>query len=88
MSDNKQPLQNDDVKKVAGGFWDGGEDGPKFVPYTDTHITVNCPKCKSHNIWYVPGLFGIEDLDQYWCKNCDYQFGYGDLPYHGASNDW
>ena len=88
-ADAKQLLQNDEVEKVVGGCREDDDDyEARYVPYTDTHITVHCPKCNSQNIWYQPAFLGISELEHYWCKNCDNKFGYDDLTSHGASNDW
>ena len=69
----------------------GGDIQPSkrdYEPYNDKDFPVDCPKCRSHNIWYIPGMFGIEDLDEYWCRDCDNKFNYGEMPFHGASGDW
>lgn len=88
MANSKQPLQNDQIAKVSAGVWDLGLPERDYEPYNDKNFPVSCPKCKSHNIWYIPGIFGIEDLDKYWCHDCDNKFDYGEMPFHGASGDW
>ncbi len=89
MTDTKKPLQDEEVAQVNGGIWDIGlPEDDAYEPYTNENFPVSCPKCNSRNIWYRPGLFGIEDLERYWCKDCDNLFGYDDLPVHGASCGW
>ncbi len=90
MVEEKKSLQNDEMGKVAGSgyYYDLKYDDGKYDPYTNTDIPVTCPKCGSRNIWYDRGMFGIEELDEYWCRNCAWRFDYGELDHHGSNGGW
>ncbi len=90
MVEEKKSLQNDEMGKVIGGgkYYDPTYDDEAFEPYTDTKISVSCPKCNSRKIWYNAGFFGIEEMDTYWCRDCGWLFGYNEMGYHGCNGDW
>lgn len=90
MSDEKKPLQNNEMSGVAGGYhyYDPNKEDTRYEPYTDTMITITCPKCgRKDKIWYRP-FFGIEELEDFWCRNCGWKFGRDEMDYCGSNGDW
>ncbi len=90
MSDEKIPLQNDEMSEVAGGFYYYGTDkeDTRYKPYTDTVITVQCPKCgRSDQMWYRPFL-GIQEAEIYWCRACGWKFDRDEMDHSGSNGEW
>ncbi len=90
MPNEKHPLQSDQISEVSGGLFQppARQDANEYKSYTDPDYPVHCPKCNSNNIWYVPAIFGIAELERYWCRNCNHEFDYDQLTDYGASCDW
>ena len=90
MASEKKPLQNDEMGEVSSGacYYDIKYMDDRYEPYTDTVISVSCPKCNSHNIWYIPGMLGIRELERYWCHDCSWTFDYIEMDYYGSNGDW
>ncbi len=89
MCGEKKVLKNDDMAGVNAG--DGGfvDTGNGFVPYDrQEHFPIKCPKCGSRDLYWDQGLFGIDELNVYWCNTCNHEFGYDELPCGGASDSW
>ncbi len=84
MSENIEKLTDEEVAKAQGGFDD---DGPSWTTFSNKDGRVECPKCKSTSLYYVPGLFWITEFNRYLCKNCGHDFRDFDLP-GGESGDW
>lgn len=77
----KKQLTDEETAKVQGGF------NNEWVPYDDPHFPIECPKCRSRNIYYFKGLFGIREFNKYECRDCNYEFDDDEVP-GGASSDW
>ncbi len=87
---NKKQLNDQEVEQVTGGLYipPDHRDASEYERYTDPDYPVRCPKCKSGEIWYLPGIFGIHECENYWCRGCDLRFSYDDQTDFGASCSW
>ncbi len=87
MTDETKVLSDEQVSNINGGVLDPG--GAVWERYTDTSVTVRCPKCgRKDNIWYVEGIFGIRDFNSYECRDCDFRFQHFQNPASGANGSW
>lgn len=84
MAETKETLTDTQIEEVTGG----AHRNANWKPYKNPDSPIVCLKCRSRDIWYIPGpwLFGSA-ANKYWCHDCNAKFYGRDIP-AGGSDDW